>query len=179
LVAWRLTMALLSKACEYGLRASLYVAAHGNGRAFVPIREIAEQLSISFHFLTKILQQLTDAGILKSYRGPRGGVALARPAPRIPLLDVVKALDGEELFRRCVLGLDACDGRNPCPLHGKWAGLRAGLGDVFSGAMIDELAGGISREEFRLTDTKRRRRGKTARAPAGRPPAVPPPVRRA
>ena len=44
---------------------------------FVSIRRMADELDISFHFLTKILQSLTSEGLLISHRGPKGGVRLA------------------------------------------------------------------------------------------------------
>ena len=66
------TMNLLTKSCVYGLRATLYVASFCGERHFVPIREISEKLGLSFHFLTKILQKLTEAGLMESYRGPSG-----------------------------------------------------------------------------------------------------------
>lgn len=49
---------LLSKSCIYGLRATLFLSAREQD-GFIPIREMSEKLEISFHFLTKILQQLT------------------------------------------------------------------------------------------------------------------------
>ena len=61
-------MRVISKSGEYGLRALLYMVAHKKDEAYVNIREMADELDISFHFLTKILQSLTQKGILQSYR---------------------------------------------------------------------------------------------------------------
>jgi Rrf2 family transcriptional regulator, iron-sulfur cluster assembly transcription factor len=122
---------LLSKSCEYGIRATLYLAKlKSNG--YVSIREISEELDISFHFLTKIFQKLTQAGILASFRGPNGGVALARAAKDVRLLDIVIAIDGRSLFQECILGLPGCGNRTPCPLHSSWAVERERLQDMFS-----------------------------------------------
>ncbi len=82
-------MEMLSGSCIYGLRAAIYVAAHTSNDSYVSIREISEKLGISFHFLTKILQRLTEGGVMKSHRGPGGGVTLARPAARISILEIV------------------------------------------------------------------------------------------
>lgn len=145
-------MSLLSKSCVYGLRATLYVASYDADRKFVPIREVAEELKISFHFLTKILQQLTEAGLMESYRGPNGGIALARAPASISLLDVVKAIDGDGAFRNCVLGLSECSDTSPCPMHGTWGRQRADLRDALSSATLDVLRGPVLREELRLRD---------------------------
>ncbi|CAN0202088.1 unnamed protein product, partial [Chrysoparadoxa australica] len=48
---------LLSKSCVYGLRASIYLASKSD-EEFNSIKEMSDKLEISFHFLTKILQQL-------------------------------------------------------------------------------------------------------------------------
>ncbi|MDX1740505.1 MAG: Rrf2 family transcriptional regulator, partial [Rhodothermales bacterium] len=118
---------LLSRGCEYGLRAAIYVA-HREEDSFVPIREISSELDISFHFLTKVLQQMNEASIVDSYRGPRGGVRLSRPASEISLKDIVMAIDGPGLFAECVLGLPGCGDQTPCPLHADWSIQRERLG---------------------------------------------------
>ena len=71
---------LLSKSCEYAMRAALYIAAAPSG-GYTSVREISEALGIPFPFLAKIAQTLTQAGILRTLRGPTGGVAL-RPHPQ-------------------------------------------------------------------------------------------------
>jgi Rrf2 family iron-sulfur cluster assembly transcriptional regulator len=145
-------MALLSKSCVYGLRAAIYVAMHKPGRAYVPIREIAKELDLSFHFLTKIFQQLTESGILKSYRGPTGGVALARPGREISLLDVVESLEGAGLFSECMLGLVHCDDRHPCPLHEVWRRQREELRRMLEGATLQEFAEQVQQGIVCLSD---------------------------
>ncbi|HPC12210.1 MAG TPA: Rrf2 family transcriptional regulator, partial [candidate division Zixibacteria bacterium] len=75
---------LFSKACSYAIRAAVLAAAKDpdGRRAFIPIRELADEVGVSFHFLTKILRKLTEVEIMESFRGPNGGVGLVRPARR-------------------------------------------------------------------------------------------------
>ncbi len=142
---------LLSKSCDYGLRAAVYVAAHGDGR-FVPIGEIAEALGVSFHFLTKSLQRLTQHRILTSSRGPKGGVSLARSAAEISVFEVVVAVDGNDLFERCVLGLDHCGDDHPCPLHGQWKAVKAEMERIFTETNLRLLAERMEVGGMRLTN---------------------------
>ena len=142
---------VLSKACDYGLRATVYVAARGDDR-FVPIAEIAEALDISFHFLTKTLQTLSHNRILTSSRGPKGGVALARPAAEITVEEVVLAIDGNDLFERCVLGLAYCGDDDPCPLHGQWRQVKQEMTRIFRETRLSALAEGMAVRGLRLTD---------------------------
>ena len=147
----KLAMGLLSKSTEYALRAVLYVASRKDAK-YVSIREISDELGVSFHFLTKILQRLTRKGLVVSYRGPGGGVALARPAGRITLMDIVEAVEESDLFTSCILGLAGCGEKKPCPLHGQWARERTGLGKMFRQTTIAKLAGHVVRDKLRLAD---------------------------
>lgn len=133
-----LSVSMLSKSCEYGLRATLYLASR-NEDGYVPISTISDELDISFAFLTKILQKLNDAGLLTSQRGPKGGVALTRDADGVTLYDVVAAIDGEGLFQECVLGLPDCGNAEPCPLHEQWVEKRNQMETMFRQATLAEL----------------------------------------
>lgn len=144
-------MGVLSKRCEYGLRAVLFLVAQRERRPYIAIREISDALDVSFHFLTKILQALTEGGFLTSYRGPSGGVALAREAHEITVLDLVECLEGPDLFRSCVLGLDGCGSRKPCPLHAEWTVQRKALRDMFSRTSLDALGKKTAADGLRLT----------------------------
>lgn len=142
---------LLSKTCTYGLRAALHLAMLREA-GYVSIRTISEELGISFPFLTKIFQQLNQAGLLESLRGPKGGVALTRPSDQITLLDLVIAIDGPALFTECVLGLPGCGEQKPCPLHNAWAEERERLRGVFAQATLADLADDLDTFDFRLKD---------------------------
>lgn len=132
---------MLSVSCQYAIHAMIYLAQHGaEGDRYIPIRRIADDLRISFHFLSKILQAVTQAGLLSSYRGPRGGVLLARPAATIRIVDIVNCLDGDALFADCLLGFVECTDECPCPLHSAWVRERTRLHRMFSRLTLAELA---------------------------------------
>ncbi|MBT8400951.1 MAG: Rrf2 family transcriptional regulator [Rhodothermia bacterium] len=140
---------VLSKACSYGLRAVISLAMRQES-SYQPIRELSTTLGISFHFLTKILQQLTDAGILVSQKGPKGGVALAVDASRVSVYDIVIAIDGSGAFTACILGLPGCGSRVPCPLHEQWAEERLRIEAMMKEESIDGLAHEVSSRRLRL-----------------------------
>lgn len=132
-------MGLLSKTSEYGLRALIYLA---RGEAGVPcsVRRIAVDLDVPFHYLSKILQRLGEAGLLKTVRGAGGGVTLVRSAKDISLYDIVTAIEGADLFTRCFLGLPGCGERAPCAMHKEWAVKRQQLESTFKAAKLARLA---------------------------------------
>ena len=114
---------MLTKACQIAIRSMLYLTLH-SGASFVSTREIGERLCESTHFVAKILHQLSSAGLVRSYRGPNGGVALARKAERITIQQVIDAMDGRRAAEQCVLGNQDCSAENPCALHEHWAPIR-------------------------------------------------------
>ncbi|MFZ1685601.1 MAG: Rrf2 family transcriptional regulator [Candidatus Zixiibacteriota bacterium] len=142
---------LFSKGCSYAIRASLLVTIKEtkDGRKFIPIRELADELDLSFHFLTKIMQILTESKIMESFRGPNGGIGLARPSKDITLIDVISAVDGMALFTDCALGLPGCGEKTPCPLHAAWAKRRQDLQRMFEKTTLASLARELATNELR------------------------------
>jgi Rrf2 family transcriptional regulator, iron-sulfur cluster assembly transcription factor len=142
-------MALLSKSCVYGIRAAILMAIKGNAD-YMSIKDIANDLNLSAHFLTKILQQLTQEGLLISHRGPKGGVKFSRPSGEIKLIEIVAAIDGLELFEECALGLHGCGTATPCPLHEKWAEHKIVLRTLFETETLEKLAENVLDSGLRL-----------------------------
>ena len=140
---------LLSKSCEYGLRATLYLVSLDT-EGYVSIGTISDELDISFPFLTKIFQKLNDADLLTSQRGPRGGVALRPPPTDVTLYDIVVAIDGTELFEECVLGLPGCGDERPCPLHERWVNERNDVETMFRTTSLAEMSDQIRSTNVRL-----------------------------
>ncbi|MEX0771162.1 MAG: Rrf2 family transcriptional regulator [Balneolaceae bacterium] len=141
---------LLSKSCIYGLRASLYLSSKEEGQ-YIPIRQMSDKLDISFHFLTKILQQLTAVGILESYKGPNGGVRLTRSGEEVSLMEIVLAIDGDYMLTECALGLPGCGVMKPCPIHEKWAETRDGIRQMLESTTLTELSKKGKELDLRIT----------------------------
>ena len=109
---------MFSKACEYGIRATLYVAAQSLQGKRVVLPEIAKAIDSPVPFTAKILQQLAKAKLVQSNKGPNGGFSLSeKDLDNIKLKDLVLAIDGDSLFKECGLGLKSCDEQAPCPIH--------------------------------------------------------------
>jgi Rrf2 family transcriptional regulator, cysteine metabolism repressor len=79
---------------EYGIRAMLYIAMHGD-EGPVTSHEIAQHQGIPEPYLRQILALLSKDRLIHSNRGPAGGHALGRPASRISLRDILITLEGQ------------------------------------------------------------------------------------
>ena len=147
-------MKLLSQASIYGIRAVLYIASLKDQQEYIPVRQIAEFLNISYHFLAKVVQTLTQNNILESYRGPNGGVSLAQSADKIRLINLIEAVEGTDFFSKCILGLSGCGEGVPCPLHTQWGQTREEIKGIFANTTLAELGEAITREGLRIVSSE-------------------------
>jgi Rrf2 family protein len=114
---------ILSKSSIYGLRASVLLADKRND-GYTNIRDLSDELGLSFYFLTKVLQRLTASGIIESSKGPNGGVRLKENPENISFMDIIVAIEGELNLHDCVLGLSNCGQPSPCTFHNNWSSLK-------------------------------------------------------
>ncbi|MGA9405899.1 MAG: Rrf2 family transcriptional regulator [Bacteroidota bacterium] len=130
---------IFSRQCEYALQAVLYIALKPEGE-MSSIKEMTKKLDIPYHFLGKILQNLSRKGLLRSLKGPTGGFALGMPAKHITLFHIVEAIDGADFTTKCVMGFPQCSGKSPCAIHEHWASLREGIYKMLVNKQIAEVA---------------------------------------
>lgn len=122
---------IFSRACEYGFQAILFLATKENEKKNFSIKEIAKKQGISFYFLGKVIQELVSHNLVKSSKGPNGGIQLAKLSNEITLYEIIRAFDEEKIFEKCLLGFPNCGGDNPCPMHEEWGNFRSALKDIF------------------------------------------------
>lgn len=69
--------------------------------AAIPAQKLAAFHGVPRPYLAKALQALARAGIVASATGRGGGYRLTRPAGEVTLLEIVRAIDGDEPLFRC------------------------------------------------------------------------------
>lgn len=132
---------MFSKACEYGIRALIYITAQSNKDVRVNLADIANQIDSPTAFTAKILQKLVKGGIVLSVKGPHGGFEILDVAlSTTTLADVINAMDGSATFTGCGLGLQECSDLKPCPLHDTFKEVRASLRNMLEGTTLKDLA---------------------------------------
>ncbi len=107
-------LSVLSQTVEYALRAVVHLA--DQTPAARTTEQIAEVTQVPQAYLSKVLQALNRAGIVRSQRGVGGGVSLVKSPKQLTILEVVNAVDPIERITTCPLGL-AAHGKHLCPLH--------------------------------------------------------------
>ena len=144
---------MFSKACEYGIKASVFIALQSMQGRRVNLKKIAEEIDSPVAFTAKTLHQLAKNNLLKSNKGPLGGFEIPKEKiDTIMLSDIVFAIDGNSIYEGCALGFDECNANQPCPLHNKFVGIRDELKGMLQKTSLYELATGL---EVGLTFLKR------------------------
>ncbi|MEE4115500.1 MAG: Rrf2 family transcriptional regulator [Marinilabiliaceae bacterium] len=134
---------MLSNTCKYGLRAMVYIAGNSQDGKKIGIKQISSDLDLPMPFLAKILQSLAKQKLLLSSKGPNGGFSISRNPKDIYLLEVVKAIDGQDVFSKCVLHNDNCrsvdENKVACALHGDYVKQRRKIEKLFQSKTIYSL----------------------------------------
>lgn len=128
-----------TRQADYGLRTVLYLAGLQTGES-VSTSKIAHDQHIPTSFLAKIVSQLAIAGVLRTARGARGGVSLARPAAQISVLDVVQAIDGPIELVHCLDDPEDCIFSEACSIQRTMQEAQQALTGSLAGADFASLA---------------------------------------
>ncbi|MBN1638110.1 MAG: Rrf2 family transcriptional regulator [Ignavibacteriales bacterium] len=136
---------LFSKRCELGLQATLFLSTQEGKKAF-NAEQISSELKVPKEFVSKVLQKLCKSGIIKSKKGKDGGFLLGKQPSKIKLIDIVKAIDGVEIFSTCLLGFPGCSPNKPCPVHNKWAKVREGIIKLLSTETLADMKSATERK---------------------------------
>ena len=158
---------MISKTAEYALRAMTFLAMEP-GRART-VRDIAERTRVPEGYLSKVMQNLCRAGLVRSQRGLYGGFTLEHAPAELSILDIVDAVDPLQRIRTCPLGLPS-HGAELCPMHRRLDDATAMVERAFRDSTLAELLSEDSASkplcELPAPDAQRRPK-RTAGRPAG------------
>lgn len=127
---------MFSQTVEYALRAVVHLAS--SAPAGRTTEEIARATRVPQAYLSKVLQNLVQAGILRSQRGLGGGISLVRQPNELTILEVVNAVDPIRRIKTCPLEL-ASHGANLCPLHRRVDNALAMVEKAFAESTLKEI----------------------------------------
>ncbi|HWC53839.1 MAG TPA: Rrf2 family transcriptional regulator [Chitinophagaceae bacterium] len=115
---------MLSLTCKTGIKAVVYLASKYATGEKAGIKEIADFIHASEHTVGKLLQTLVKEQVICSSKGPNGGFYITEKQMLQPIINIVEAIDGKQLFEECGLGLSKCSASHPCPLHNDYKIIR-------------------------------------------------------
>lgn len=142
---------MFSKACEYGIRASIFIATKSSKGIRVGIKDVAKEIDSPEPFTAKIMQILTKNRIIVSAKGVGGGFEVSNEmAKNIKLIQIVDAIDGDNIYKGCGIGLKECSETHPCPVHNDFKKIRELLVAMLTTTTLEDLASGVKAGDFHL-----------------------------
>ncbi len=132
----------LTRESEYALGALLRLAQRPGP---VVLERLAEETGAPKAFLAKAFQKLARYSILHGSPGGARGYALARSPAEISVREVLEAIEGPDLFERCLFWGNKCSGRDPCPLHRYYAPIMGRVVKMAEDTKLSDLADADSR----------------------------------
>jgi Rrf2 family protein len=104
------------------------------------VKQLAAVTKVPEGYLSKVMQSLSRAGLVRSQRGLHGGFTLERDPRELSILEVVNAVDPVNRIETCPLGLPS-HGRHLCPMHRRLDDATALVEKAFSESTLAELLG--------------------------------------
>ncbi len=136
---------MFSNSSKYAIKAVLFLAINSSEENKIMVKDIAEPINVPQPYIAKLLQELSRQNLISSTRGPKGGFYLSKDDKKHPLKRIVRAIDGEKRLTSCLLSLESCNDKKPCPLHNLAAPLRTKLLDSLERKTICDLANDIKK----------------------------------
>ncbi len=132
---------MFSKACEYGIKASVYIVSQSIQGRKTSLKELAREINSPEAYTSKILQQLVRSQIIVSEKGPNGGFSIdKRRIKTLNLSMVVDAIGKNDFYMNCGLGFHQCNEVRPCVIHKQFKTIREELKKMFENTTLLELS---------------------------------------
>ena len=128
----------LSTRGQYGSRLLLDLALHQT-RGPVLLRDIASRQQIPLPYLKQLVAPLVGGGLLRSTRGAKGGLFLAKPPEQIRLNEVVQLLEGPIAPVECVNDPTVCERAPTCAPRDVWIELQKAIEGVLEANTLRDL----------------------------------------
>jgi Rrf2 family protein len=134
-------MLKINRQTDYAVRVLLALAKRGDS-ARISSADIQQEMLIPKAFMTRIVAQLSRAGLLNTFPGREGGLMLPHSASEITLRDVVEAFEGPILLSAClqVKGEDDCPFQANCPVRPKWGRVQVAMLREMASITFEDLA---------------------------------------
>lgn len=133
---------MLSNTCKTAIKAVIFLCSLQQARASV--KDVAEGIHVNEHTVGKILQILVKQGLIQSTKGPSGGFSITDEQKGFPIIYIVEAIDGRQVFTACGLGLSSCSSSRPCPIHNEYKVARDHLEQLFREKKVEDLCESVN-----------------------------------
>lgn len=138
----------LSTRGRYATRALLDLALHHDEEP-VLLKDIAHRQEISLPYLEHLITPLIAVGIVRSTRGAKGGISLARSPEEIRLDEIIQLLEGTIAPVECVTNPEVCSRSESCVARDVWSELKRAINGVLGSTTLQDLVERQKRKQKR------------------------------
>jgi len=128
----------LSTRGRYATRALLDLALHHDEEP-VLLKDIAQRQEISLSYLEHLITPLIAGGLVRSTRGAKGGISLAKPPEEIKLVEVIQLLEGSIAPVECVTNPEICPRSASCVTRDVWGEIKRAINGVLQSTTLQDL----------------------------------------
>ena len=136
---------MISNTCKTAIKAVIFLCSKFETKENSGIKEIADYIDANEHPVGKILQLLVKQNVIKSMKGPSGGFYISKEQQRQPIINIVEAINGKQIFKSCGLGLSKCSSSHPCPIHNEYKEARDIIEKLFREKRVLDLCGPVNK----------------------------------
>lgn len=131
-------MEIIRRKTDYAFRLMLNLSIN-YGKGVVSARILSNEENVSYQLTCKLLQQLHDAGYIKSSMGPKGGYFLSKSPSKISLADIVRIIQSPICLSDCLLGINNCPKKSSCSIHNELNRLGNYIDNFLSNLTLNQL----------------------------------------
>ena len=130
---------MLSTTSQYAMRALVQLASEPDGAAVLG-RNLSRECDVPANYLSKLLWQLKNAGLVSTTRGSGGGYKLERPPDQIRLIEIVEVFEALQTRPSCLLGRGECTDQDACSAHDAWKMVRKTYLDFLNSNTLSDIS---------------------------------------
>ena len=132
-------MIKLSRMADYGVILMVQLARHP--AQVTTAATLAQSTRLPVPTVSKLLKQLSRAGLLESRRGTKGGYAISRPLTVVSVADIVSAVEGPIALTECMTAEGTvCEIEALCPTRSNWRQINDALVNALNNVSLAEMA---------------------------------------
>ena len=131
---------MLSNSSKYSLKAVLYLTLHTDENNKMMVKDLSERINVPKAYIAKLLQELSKRKIISSTKGPNGGFYITESNKNHTIMEIIEIIDGKKRIDSCMLGLEDCNEKKPCPIHNLISPSRSKMIALLKSKTIDDLA---------------------------------------
>lgn len=123
---------------EYSLMALKMMSLKRPGE-LTSAKDVADSVAAPFDVMARVLQLLSQKGILRAEHGAQGGYQITRDLSKVTMHDLITLLQGPVQIAKCLQKDEECDIQSHCNIMSPIQNLNVRLNDFYRAITVQEI----------------------------------------